>query len=90
MIGKLKVISTSNKDVIKKKTFDEVMIHFRDHDRHSITILKSEKIYVAHLMGATIEANSILWSDADLWTEDGVGGNATNVELRFYPSVSKS
>ena len=73
MTGKLKVLSSSNEKVIRKKTFDKARIHFRDYKRHTITIFgkKSDKVYVGHLMGATIEAESILWSDVDIWTDEG-------------------
>tara|TARA_B100000287_G_C20612492_1_gene772631 strand:+ start:720 stop:986 length:267 start_codon:yes stop_codon:yes gene_type:complete len=88
MTGKLKVLSSTNPKIIRKKTFDKARIHFRDHNKHTITIFgkKSVDVYVGVLMGATIEAESILWPDADVWTEEGVGGTATQVELRFYPS----
>ena len=46
-------------------------------------------MYVAFLMGATVEAESIFWPDADIWTEEGVGGKSTQVELRFYPQIEK-
>jgi hypothetical protein len=87
MTGKLKVLSSSNEKVIRKKAFDKARIHFSDHNRHTITIFgkKSDKVYAGHLMGATIEAESILWSDADIWTEEGTEGFVTQVELRFYP-----
>ena len=90
MTGKLKVLSTSNDKVIRKKNYDNVQIHFRDHSNHTITIYgKNNKVYVAFLMGATVEAESIFWPDADIWTEEGVGGKATQVELRFYPQIEK-
>ena len=87
MTGKLKIISSSDEKILKAKVYENVIVHFRDATTHSITITKRKKPtpYVAQFHGVAIEADSILFEDAEIWP-DGFNTKVTQTQLRFYPN----
>jgi hypothetical protein len=91
MTGKLKVLSLS-KDIkglkadttLRKTTYTDVNIHFRDLHTHTITF-NNKKEYILHIQALSVEAESLL-IEGDLWTsEDDTSKGGTITELRFWP-----
>ncbi len=86
MTGKLTVLSLSKdtEGLKEKKSYVDVVIHFRDLNHHTIT-LKNKNEYIFHAQGLSIEAESLLL-EGDIWTsEDDASKGGTITELRFWP-----
>jgi hypothetical protein len=95
MIGKLKILSLSKeiKGLKEKKVYQDVNIHFRDLNSHTMT-LKNKKEYILNIVETSIEAESLL-IEGDVWKHSNVV-QATNkeeelkagtmFEFRLYPT----
>ena len=87
MTGKLKVLSLSQEieGLKAKKSYIDVVIHFRDYNNHTLT-LKNKKEYTLSIRALSIEAESLLF-EGDIWIEPE-GDDKPNLiitELRFWP-----
>ena len=87
MTGKLKVLSLSKEieGLKEKKVYQDVNIHFRDLQYHTMT-LGNKKEYILEITATTIEAES-LQIEGDVWTNGEEEWRAGTVfEFRFTPN----
>ena len=87
MTGKLKVLSLSKEieGLKEKKVYQDVNIHFRDFQYHTMT-LGNKKEYILEITATTIEAES-LQIEGDVWTNDEQEWRAGTIfEFRFSPN----
>ena len=85
MKGKLKVLEVSTDSFIlkQKKTYKDVILHFRDYNNHTLKLSDGKEVII-NIQGMSIESKSLLL-EADAWLEDEEKPIPTIVELRFYP-----
>ena len=90
MKGNIKVIEASTDNFIlkPKRTYKNVILHFRDYNNHTLKLSNGKEVIV-NIQGLSVEAKSLLL-EADAWLEDDTEEPVpTIVELRFYPEIER-
>jgi len=90
MQGKIKIIESDNKDLIKEgKVLEDTNIHFSGINTHILTDNNKNKKeeYIFQIDFVTVEAESFLF-DGELRVA-GTEKPVSNVELRFTPFFKK-